>query len=272
LYVSRAYQDLGQSTAAEESYRSILRERPNNSAAHNDLGWFLYRHGRAEEAADAFRSAATVAPQQALPMTNLGTMFLVLKQRPKAIAAFEESLRRSPNELAYVNLGSIYFQDGEYHKALSFYEKARDLQPKEDLPWRNIGDCYAMLGDTKKVRVNYQKAAEVLAEQLQANPSSGADWMTMGFYEAKLSRKKEAQEAIAKADELKATDVASQFTKAQALALLGDKNEALRLVILCLDQGLSTVEVELALDLKQLRLDPRYREHVAKLGKSAKPG
>jgi len=53
---------------------------------------------------------------------------------------------------------------------------------------------------------------------------------------------------------------------------LGEKDEALGLVLSCLDQGLSTVEVELALDLKQLRSDPRYREHVAKLGKGAKPG
>jgi eukaryotic-like serine/threonine-protein kinase len=271
LYVSRAYQDLGQAVAAEESYRSILRERPNNSAAYNDLGWFLYRHGRAREAAEAFQSAATVAPRQALPMTNLGSMYLLLNRRREAIQAFEESLRRYPTELAYLNLGSIYFQDGDYRTALTFYEKARDLQPKEDLPWRNIGDCYAMLGDTKRVLANYEKAAEALGEQLQANPNRGSGWMTIGFYEAKLSRRSEALEALRRADELKATDVASQFTKAQALALLGEEDEALRLVLSCLDQGLSQVEVDLALDLTQVRLDPRYRERVTKLGKPAKP-
>jgi tetratricopeptide (TPR) repeat protein len=198
-------------------------------------------------------------------------MYLLLDRRPEAIEAFEESLRRYPTELAYLNLGSIHFEDGDYRKALTFYEKARDLQPKEDLPWRNIGDCYAMLGDTKRVLANYEKAAEALGEQLQANPNHGPGWMTMGFYQAKLSRRSEALEALRKAGELKATDVASQFTKAQALALLGEEDEALRLVLACLDQGLSQVEVDLALDLTQVRLDPRYRERVAKLGTPAKP-
>jgi tetratricopeptide (TPR) repeat protein len=267
LYVARAHQELGQANAAEESYRSILRERPNYSAAYNDLGWFLYRHGRTPEAAVAFQSAATVAPQQTLPLTNLGTMYLLLNQRSEAIDAFERSLKRHPNEPAYLSLGSIYFQDGNYQNALTYYEKARDLQPKEDLPWRNIADCYAMLRDTKHMLANYQRASEVLAELLQANPNSGSDWMTMGFYQAKLSHRSEALEALHRADALKATDVASQFTKAEALALLGEKDEALRLVLSCLDQGLSTVEVELALDLKPLTLDPRYRQHLAKRGK-----
>ena len=271
LYLARAYQDLGRAREAEESYRAILQERPNNYAAYNDLGWLLYQQGRTRDAAEAFQNAAAVAPHQALPMNNLGSMYLLLNRRREAIEAFEQSLRRSENEDAYLNLGNIYFQDRDYNKALSFYTKARDLRPKEDLPWRNIADCYAMLGDVKRVLPNYEEAAEVLGEQLQTNPNNGPGWMTMGFYQAKLSRGDKALEALRKADELKATDVESQFVKAQALALLGQKEDALRLVLGCLDRGLSTVEVELALDLRQLRSDPRYREHVAKLKRSVKP-
>ena len=272
LYLARAYQDLGRAKEAEDSYRAILLERPNNYPAYNDLGWLLYQQGKSQEAAEAFQNAAAVAPNQALPKNNLGSMYLLLKQRREAIAAFEDSLRRSPNEDAYLNLGNIYFQDADYTKALAYYNKARDLRPKEDLPWRNIADCYAMLGDTKRVLPNYEQAARLLGEQLIANPNDGTGWMTMAFYQAKLSRRSAALESLRRAGDLKTMDVESQFVKAQALELLGRKDEALRLVLSCLDRGLSTVEVELALDLKQLRSDPRYREHVAKLGKTAKPG
>ena len=50
------------------------------------------------------------------------------------------------------------------------------------------------------------------------------------------------------------------------MALLGKKDEALRLVLECLNRGLSRVEVDLAIDLADLRLDPRYRNRTAAAG------
>jgi hypothetical protein len=44
---------------------------------------------------------------------------------------------------------------------------------------------------------------------------------------------------------------------------MGRKQEALKLLLWCMDKGLSPEEVNLALDLKDLRKDPRY---VARLG------
>ncbi len=66
-----------------------------------------------------------------------------------------------------------------------------------------------------------------------------------------------------KAADQRTLDQRGQFTKAQTLAVLGRKQEALDLVLKLLDQGLSTVDVDLALDLKQLRADPRYRQRIA---------
>ena len=57
------------------------------------------------------------------------------------------------------------------------------------------------------------------------------------------------------------------FVKAQTLAILGRKDEALQLVIDCLDHGLSTVDVDLALDLNEVREDPRYRNRLAQTGR-----
>ena len=53
---------------------------------------------------------------------------------------------------------------------------------------------------------------------------------------------------------------------AQTLAVLGRKEEALALVLKCIDQGLSVPDVELAPDLKEVRADPRYRRHLAEKG------
>jgi hypothetical protein len=45
--------------------------------------------------------------------------------------------------------------------------------------------------------------------------------------------------------------------------VLGRKQEALDLILKLIDQGLSTLDVDLALDLKQVRGDPKYRSRIA---------
>ena len=66
-------------------------------------------------------------------------------------------------------------------------------------------------------------------------------------------------------------DVESQFMKAQTLALLGKKEEATKLLLACMDRGLSPVEVDLAVDLKDIRKDPRYLSRVAKKSSTPRP-
>jgi hypothetical protein len=50
----------------------------------------------------------------------------------------------------------------------------------------------------------------------------------------------------------------------QALALLGRKEEAMQLLLKCMDRGLAPIEVDAALDLGGLRKDPRYISRVPK--------
>lgn len=131
--------------------------------------------------------------------------------------------------------------------------------------FRNIGDCYAMLGDKAKVRANYTTAAELLADDLKTNPRTGYNWMTLAFYHAKIGDFADARHDLENGDSHGASDVESQFTKAQALWLLGRKDDALTIVLSCLDKGLSPLEVDLALDLAELRKDRRYISRVAML-------
>ena len=262
MFQARAFRDLSRMPEEEAVYREINRERPNYWLAYNDLGNVLYRQTRYQAAADAFGEAAAVAPRVALPLANQGTMYLLLNQDANAEDAFRRSLERAPNEFAYSNLGSILFKQRSYQKAIDSYGKALDLNPKNFRTWRNLGDCYAMLGDSKRQMDSYGKAAETLSEALHVNPKPGANWATLAFYHAKLGRRADAESDLKAADE-RGLDQRAQFTKAQTLAVLGRKEEALDLVLKCLDQGLSPVDVDLALDLKELRANPRYLRHIA---------
>ncbi len=201
----------------------------------------------------------------ALPLANLGTMYLELGKRDEAIAACNRSLERGPTDIAYLALGDIAFSDGKYEDSLHNYEYAAKLNPKSHLIWRNIGDCYAVLGQPSKVQENYTKAANLLSQSLAINPRSGASWATLAFYHAKIGDAAHAEADLKNADAQGAKDVESQFSIVQALVLLGRKEDALKLLLSCMDRGLSPVEVDLALDLKDIRKDPRYLSRLAKI-------
>ncbi len=262
VYKARALADMGQVKEEEAVYREIVRLRPNYWLAYNVLGFCLFRQTRYQEAADAFAEGAAVAPKVALPLTNLGTAYLLMHKDKDAEDAFRRSLERAPNELAYSNMGSLAFGRGDYRKAIEDYGKAIELNPKNHRTWRNLADSYAMVGDSRQQAENYAKAAEILSESLKVNPKPGANWVTLSFYHAKLGRKSDA-EADLKAADQRGLEQRGQFTKAQTLAVLGRQQEALDLVLKLIDQGLSTVDVDLALDLKQVRADPKYRQRIA---------
>ncbi|MGA2600813.1 MAG: protein kinase [Bryobacteraceae bacterium] len=263
---ARALRDLGRNDEAEAVYRDIIRVRPNFWPAYNEIGYLLSRSFQYRKAADAFGEAAAIAPRVALPLANQGTMYLLLHQDASAEEAFRHSLQRAPNYVAYANLGTIMFERKDYRQALDYYTKASDLRPKYHVVWRNLADCYAILGDTKRATETYGKAAESLSAALQINPRPADDWIYLAFYHAKLGRTAESEADLTTASEKGTASLHAQLVKAEALALQGRKEEALSLVLAGLDHGLSTVDVELALDLKEVRADARYRRRIAQIG------
>jgi tetratricopeptide (TPR) repeat protein len=276
LYKGQALRNAGKWPEAEQVYRAITVERPNYWPAHNELGWILYRQAKYKESAEEFDTAAASAPQVALPLANLGSIYMYLGKRAEAIDASQRSIRVSPNDDAYITLGDIAFSDAisdrnhassleKYKSSLENYKKAAALNPNSDMIQGNIGDCYAKLGDLADERKSYQKAAQLLTTALTANPSNGPSWATLAFYHAKTGDSVDAQADIKNAKTQGATDVQSQFMIAQALAVLGKKEDALNLLLACMDKGLSPVQVGLAVDLKDIRRDPRYLSRVAKL-------
>jgi tetratricopeptide (TPR) repeat protein len=272
FYEATAYRDSNRIGDEEATYRLLIGQRPNYYRAYNGLGMALRREGHNAESAAAFRQATEIAPRQALPWSNLGTAYLLLGRTADAEAAFHASLERAPSELAWLNLGNIAFEDANYRNALDDYRKARDLKPSDDTAWRNIADCYAVLGNRKAMLENYAQAAGILGELLRTNANKGSSWMTMAFYQAKLGHGAEAEAALKKAEEAGASSVQDQFTRAQTLAVLGRKPEAIDVLADCVRRGLSQVEIKLALDLKEIREDPAWQRRAGKIGAAEAPG
>ncbi|HEX3985274.1 MAG TPA: protein kinase [Acidobacteriaceae bacterium] len=261
-----AFEHQGQLKEAEQAYRNILVQRPNFWPAYNNLGVILTRQARYEDAAKAFAAAGAAAPKVAQPMANLAQTYMEMGRRDDARTALKESLARADNEDAWLALGDLDFEDAKYSDALKDYQHAGKLDPRNHLIERNMGDCYFMLGNAAMVSQSYTRAAQFLSAQLQTSQRDGFGWANLAFYQAKIGNRADADADLSKAKTLGANDVASRFMMVQALDVLGRKQEALDLLLWCMDKGLSPVEVNLAVDLKDLRTTRAYQERVKEGG------
>ena len=250
---------------AEQVYRDIIGKRPNFWPAYNNLGVILTREAKYDQAAKAFAAAGAAAPKVAQPMANLAQTYLELGRRDDARTALNESLRRAESEDAYLALGDMDFEDGKYNDALADYGHAVALNPGNHLTQRNMGDCYTMLGNAQKAKECYARAAQLLSAALQTNPKDGFGWANLAFYHAKIGDTKDAGTDMENSASHGATDVASRFMIVQALEVLGRKKEALDLLLWCMDKGLSPADVDLAVDLKDLRSTEAYRSKLKNL-------
>jgi serine/threonine protein kinase/Tfp pilus assembly protein PilF len=256
---------------AEKAYRDILVERPNFWPAYNNLGVLLAQQAKYAEAAKAFAQAGASAPRVAQPMANLAQTYLQMGMHDEARTALTEALARGETEDNYLALGDLDFIDGKYAAALADYSNAARLNPRSHLALRNMGDCYTMLGNAKMSRDCYERAARALSAILQVNPQDGLGWANLAFYNAKIGDRASAEvdieNARAHGDE---KNVDLQFMLVQALDVLGKKAEALKLLDWCMNHKLTPTDVDLALDLKDLRATPEYKQILRRLKDNGK--
>jgi tetratricopeptide (TPR) repeat protein len=124
-----------------------------------------------------------------------------------------------------------------------------------------MGDCYFMLGNTAMMKLRYGRAAQLMSASLVTNSKDGLGWANLAFYHAKLGDRVNAETDLKNARSLAAKDdVGLQFMIVQALDVLGRKKEALDLLVFCIGKGLSEADVDLAVDLKDLRSTPDYQQ------------
>jgi serine/threonine protein kinase/Flp pilus assembly protein TadD len=95
--------------------------------------------------------------------------WLIERNREKRFRIIQEILEKYPKEkMAYLTLGLLYHQNGNYEEAISQFNKALELDPNFGEAHNGIGYTYIQMGKFEKSIVHFEKYASLNPED--ANP------------------------------------------------------------------------------------------------------
>jgi tetratricopeptide (TPR) repeat protein len=147
----------GRYSAAADEYRKALEVQPNDPAVHNKLGICYQQLGNDAMARREYDQALALDPGYAEVWNNIGTL--------------EQSRKR-------------------FKPAVRAYKKAIDTKPGLATPWKNLGNAYLALGQAEEAFEAYQEAFRldptILESQGPGIPAAGIDVAMQSFYLAKL--------------------------------------------------------------------------------------
>ncbi len=131
----------------------------------------------------------------------LGYAYGELKEYNKAITTYQKAIEINPkNDDAYNNMGITYGNLKEYDKALTAYQKAIEINPQKDEAYNNMGIAYRNLKEYDKALTAYQKAIEINPKDDSAYNSMGNAYSDLKEYDKALTAYQKAIEINPKYD------------------------------------------------------------------------
>ena len=174
-------------------WSDVVAKRPSNARGRNNLGWYLFGEGKADEAAGHFSEALRLKPGYALAHNNLGFVLATqgklaeaivhyseaLRINPKLIEAqnnlevareklrdasarHREALRLSPNSVkAHYDLANALAAQGKLEEAIDHYSAALRINPNYAQAHRNLGIALARQGKSKEAIAHFSAALRI---------------------------------------------------------------------------------------------------------------
>lgn len=124
-----------------------------------------------KEAETIYNQVLKLDPDNATALNNYGYMLAELGERlDEAERMIHKALKIRPNEPAFWDsLGWVYFQRGEYKKALQWVEKAVKAQPHDAELRYHLGMIFWKLGEREKALRELREAVKIDPRHPQAN-------------------------------------------------------------------------------------------------------
>jgi tetratricopeptide (TPR) repeat protein len=166
--LGRAYYHAGDYDTAISHYKSALNLRPSSGFTRNLLGLAYYYKGYVDQATAEYRKAIELNDRYIDAYLNLGLTYLYTDRAVQAIHVYEQALTvetdGSEKRYVYRNLGMALAQMERIDDAKAAYRKALELDPTYSDAYISLGNLAFNSGDYKNAGGLYEKALENSSE------------------------------------------------------------------------------------------------------------
>jgi len=162
---------------------------------------------RLDRALELCHRLLAMTPDDAAALQLCAGVLTDLCRRDEALDHLDRAIAIEPTSERWLDRAELLSKQGDMAQALSSYERAVALDPKNARALEGQGGLLVLAGDQEHAVTAFRQATE-------SDPSSATAWYNLGTSLHALERGKEAREAL-----LKAVEVNPEFT--QALNSLG---------------------------------------------------
>jgi tetratricopeptide (TPR) repeat protein len=181
---------------------------------------------RLAEAYESLTGEAAPRPRAGIDLNagdfaNKGTSLVALGRPAEALTCFERALEINPRDArVWSNKGVALARLGRPAEALTCYDRALDINPRFAGVWSNKGVTLARLGRPAEALTCFE-------QDLEINPRDPVAWFNKGLALEELSRPAEALTCYERALEINPRDAKAWYNKGVALRDLRRHAEAL---------------------------------------------
>jgi tetratricopeptide (TPR) repeat protein len=181
-----------------------------------------------------------------------------------ATKAFERSLELQPTQLAYVNMGTLYFYVGRFKDAEKMYLKSTELAPRDNRTWGALADAQYQIAERRaEAKRSYERAISLALEELKVTPNDPDTLARMAYYTARAGNPTRSREYMKQALAVPAPAYGVYYLIALAQLELNEVDASIASLQKAIELGYSTQFVKTGPEFAKLRDDKRFQRLLA---------
>lgn len=206
LNIGTLYQAKKQYELAQKAYETVLQVDPNNLQANFYKATLLEESGNVDGAIQAYNRILSIDPNHKQAQAK---MFALIKQQADPTAGLKQYAERfASNPTIQEQVAEEFHERKNLPDAVTYYQRAIQLNPKLASAWANLGTVYQSQGKDEDSANAFRKAQELdpsnaTFKELAKNANSG-----LGY--------KAYQDAVALQQQGKTTEALAAYQKALA--------------------------------------------------------
>jgi Flp pilus assembly protein TadD len=156
----------GKLDEAIKAYRAAIKDNPDLSEAHSNLGLIFNQQHNYAQALTEFHKALAISPKDAITYNGVGAALRAEHDLEGAIKNWQTAVSLDPHlATAHYNLGTAYEISKDYDKAIESYKEAVTNDNR-------LGEAYYRMGIILERRHRMEEAVEQFRQSLKISGSA----------------------------------------------------------------------------------------------------